>query len=229
MDKRAFDEYIDSLINKYKFPCQAKITKVYTDEGKYYLDCKELDFNGDETDILFPKVEIPKLWGGEKTAVLCIPSADSIASIGFFNGNIHLPFVINIMGSSFDTEHKENEFIVIFDKTELKIKDKVVSVKIGDDTSFIIEDKKITQGMGASSTVIHDVNGIQLGGSSANEKAVLGDSLKTAFTTLLIALQTHTHDVPQIPSGTTTSAPSSGLASLQNPCDNALSNFAKLK
>lgn len=229
MNLNLFKLFIKKEILQYKFPVKAKITKVYTEKDKYFIDCKELDFNDNELDVIYPKVEIPKIWGGDKTAILCLPSVDTIVSVGFYNGNIHHPFILNIMDNGFDIEHNENELIIVIDTTEFRIKEKTISIKIGETTEYIIEENKVTQKMGVNSEIIHDDSSFKIGGEGATESIVKGDTVKAAFAILLGLIQGHTHEFIQAPSGTGTTLVSSALGGAQNPFDNALSDYGKVK
>jgi hypothetical protein len=145
MTKEKFYEDIRKHIaNIYSFPTKAKVTKIYTDKKKYYVDVKEIKIDGSVSDVILPKVELPKMWGAEKAGVFCMPSKDSIVRVNFEKGNKNFPYVESVLGSDFDVEHAEKTFILVYDTTVLKIEDKKITVKIGDDTSVIIEDKKLT-------------------------------------------------------------------------------------
>lgn len=232
MTVKDFRMWIARIIAQYSFPVKAKVSKVYAESGKYYLDCKELDLTDAETDVIIPKVPIAKVWGGAKCGVFAMPEVDSIVIVGFLRGNKHFPYIDRIMGTDHDIEHPEKEIIVVYDTTELRLKDKKIVARIDDDTELLIEDKKITAKTGNNSTVLQTENNFKIGGDNATESLVLGDTLKTAFETLMTALKTHTHTVSTSGSATAqsgTAAPSAGLASQTNPLTNALSTYGKVK
>lgn len=66
---------------------------------------------------------------------------------------------------------------------------------------------------------------IKLGGAGAIEEIVKGTTFKTQLEILLTQIKTHTHDVPQSPTGSQVALPSTGLAAAQNPAEGALSNL----
>ncbi|MBN2544591.1 MAG: hypothetical protein JXB50_02260 [Spirochaetes bacterium] len=126
--------YIDSI---YSFPTEAKVIKIYTEKGKYYLDAKELNLDGSESPVIYPKVEIPKIWGSVNGGIFCIPSKDAIVRINFKKGNKNHPYVESVLGSSFDLEHKENEFILINNTQKIHIKDNYILIQA--DNNFAVE------------------------------------------------------------------------------------------
>lgn len=169
MTKAEFYEDIRAHIaNIYSFPTEAKVIKVYTDKGKYYLDAKELDLDGSEAKVIYPKIEIPKIWGAKEGGLFCLPSKGSIVRINFKKGNKNFPYVESILGSDFDLEHKENEFILINKKQKLYFKENYVLLKAAD--NFLIELDKIVSGSEKISVIFNE--NIKLTASSTGWKLV---------------------------------------------------------
>ncbi len=125
-----FEKYIDKLVKRYAFPIKGKVIKSYTSKGHYYVDVRKMNLNESESEIIFPKVEVPKLWGVKEGGIFCIPEKGSIVAVGFYEGNINFPFVTAVMGSAFDTEHPVNQLVIKFKDTEVKIGDKI-NIKTG--------------------------------------------------------------------------------------------------
>lgn len=166
MTKEEFYEDIRSHIaNNYCFPVKAKVTKAYTEKKKYFVDCKELNLDGSESDVIYPKVEVPKFWGNEKGGIFCIPAKDSIVRINFERGNKNFPYVESVLGSSFDIEHKENELLILNDKQKIHLKKNYTLIKTDD--NFLIELDKENQKI----NIVFNEN-IKFEGSSTGWKMV---------------------------------------------------------
>ena len=168
MTKEKFYEDIRKHIaNIYSFPVKAKVIKSYTDKNKYFVDVKALDLDGSETKTIYPKCEVPKIFGTANGGIFCVPAKDSIVRINFEQGNKNYPYVESVLGSTFDIEHKENEFIFVNDKQKLYFKNGYALLKCDD--NFLIELDKTNQKI----NIVFD-NNIKIEGSTSGWK------LKTA-------------------------------------------------
>lgn len=126
--------YLDTI---YKFPTEAKVIKVYTAKKQYYVDVKELNLDGSESDVILTKVELPKLWGVALGGLFCIPSKDTIVRVNFKKGNKNFPYVESVLGSDFSQEHLENELTLINDKIKVYIKPGYILHQVDD--NFMVE------------------------------------------------------------------------------------------
>lgn len=218
INKKKFDGYLKRFLELYALPVKAKVTKSYTESGKYFIDCKKMDCNDAVTEVIYPKVPVPKLLGLDKGGLFCIPCVESIVNIGFYEGDINRPFVMSVLGSGHDIEHQENIITIKYNETEI-----------------IIKDGKITQRIGNDSTISQSDNNFLIGGDKTTDYVIKGDTLKIELEKIRILL-----DVLQKTFSGWTPVPEDGGAALKAAVTgfinlplpdytNILSKYAKVK
>ncbi|HCL55763.1 MAG TPA: hypothetical protein DHW82_01970 [Spirochaetia bacterium] len=186
MNLSDFESYIEAIVKRFQAPVRAKVIKTYTESGKYYIDCKKINLDGSDGKTIYPKVAIPKLWGGEKAGIFAMPSKNTEVSIGFYEGNIHFPYIINIMGSKHDTAHNEDTLIIALDQAEIRVEKEKVSVKYKD-SEITIKDKLTVKSKEGDlkaliTKLVEKIIAIKTAGSPANH--VLDPSTITEFNTI---------------------------------------------
>ncbi len=89
-----FEKGIKNMLN-YAFPVKGKVIKSYVEGKDFYANCKKINLDDSESTIIIPKVKVPKIWGEL--------SPGAFVNIGFYEGDIHFPFVMSVEGVSFST------------------------------------------------------------------------------------------------------------------------------
>ncbi|MEM4711169.1 MAG: hypothetical protein QXL18_04430 [Candidatus Woesearchaeota archaeon] len=86
------EEFKNAIINitGFAFPCKGKVIKSYIENNSFYVDCKKINLDDSESDIVIPKIKVPKIWGKLQNG--------DVVNINFYEGNINYPFVSNVEG-----------------------------------------------------------------------------------------------------------------------------------
>ncbi len=90
-------------------PVLAKIDKSLTD---YTCDCVELTSDGQETDTIYTRVQIPKLLASKDGGIYLTPSKGTTVLINFLNGDRNLPVISAIMGGQSSHSGIENKLLI---------------------------------------------------------------------------------------------------------------------
>ncbi len=93
MEKSGFELYIRKIIENYAFPVQAKVIKGWKEGKEFLCNCKEIDLSGAETEIIIPRVKVPKIWGELKSG--------AIVNVAFLYGNKNYPVIMSVEGIDF--------------------------------------------------------------------------------------------------------------------------------
>jgi len=89
MTIKQFEKAIKSL-NGYTFPVKGKVIKSFTEKNSFYCDCVKMNLDDSDSNLIIPKVKVPKIWGKL--------SPGDLVNISFYEGNIHFPFVSSVEG-----------------------------------------------------------------------------------------------------------------------------------
>lgn len=114
---------IRKIISENSFPVLAKVDRV--DTKNYICDCIELSNTGGETNTIYTRVAIPKLWGTEQGGIWMAPSKGSVVLLNFLNGDRNYPVIAAVMGSAQKETAPEDTFIVKLGNTELRLDDNI--------------------------------------------------------------------------------------------------------
>lgn len=120
-------------------PIMAKIDRHSPDS--YTCDCIELTNDGQETDTIYTRVEIPKLLASKDGGIFFTPNKGTIVLINFLNGDRNYPIISAVMGTETSYNAKENTMTMMHKDTEIALGD-VVTIKAG--TSEIVINKSGT-------------------------------------------------------------------------------------
>lgn len=122
MNIDSFNRYLKQWLNRnYAFPTKGKVTKSYT-SGGYWIDCQKVMADGSLSDVIIPKVEVPRIWGTPQGGIFCLPAVDSIVNVGFYDGDINRPFVLSVVGSEALPQYQINELLIVNGGAEIAIK-----------------------------------------------------------------------------------------------------------
>jgi hypothetical protein len=215
------ENLLNKLFPKRMSPKLAVVNKVYTnaDKGTYCCDV-EIVRTGDleRTGKSYKEVPISPIWAGkDKRGLYCTLQKDIIVIINFIDWDEAHPYVDGIWSDQYETfEHPENEFLIIAQSIEFRMKeqDKKIIMKVGDDSEMYI-----------------DLESFMIGGNGATDYLIKGDTFKQALENVLKLLKNHTHLIDGIMTGqgSVTSSTSQSLQAITNPCNDALSSYAKVK
>lgn len=114
---------IRNIVSENAFPVLAKVDRI--DTSNYTCDCMELSNTGEETQTIYTRVAIPKLWGTAQGGVWMSPSKGAVVLLNFLNGDRNYPVIAAVMGSSEKETALEDTLLIKIGQTELRIADKI--------------------------------------------------------------------------------------------------------
>ncbi|MGL4562248.1 MAG: hypothetical protein ACRCVW_00115 [Brevinema sp.] len=190
------NKLIRQKIAQKAFPVLATISKIYSSKNEYFVDCKELSNEKEETKTIYTRVPLPKYWGTKNGGIWMTPSVGSTGLISFLNGDKNFPIITNILESGHEENHKENSLLIKIGDISLTIDDSQIILK-SQDKELIVSDK-ITINSGQSEINLSDKIAI-----------------KNNFTTLKSILEAITDDLPQV-TCPVSGAPSSVMPSINS-------------
>lgn len=138
---------IRNIVSENAFPVLAKVDRI--DTKNYVCDCIELSNTGEETNTIYTRVAIPKLWGTAQGGIWMAPSKGTVVLLNFLNGDRNYPVIAAVMGSSAKETAPEDTFIVKVGSTELRLDD---NIKISAGTTEISLNNNRTIGIKNSAT-----------------------------------------------------------------------------
>lgn len=140
--RRAVELAQPNLRKYLRLPRKGRIVKAYRADGTYYADVQVLTNDGspDPDEPMYPKLDIPVIWGGANRGVVCPPQAGTPCVVGYYDGDPNFPFVQDIRWAT-TPEAELEEFVIQLDKqTHLKI-DKLGNICLTADASGASGDK----------------------------------------------------------------------------------------
>lgn len=138
---------IRNIVSENAFPVLAKVDRL--DTKNYVCDCIELSNTGEETNTIYTRVAIPKLWGASQGGIWMAPSKGAVVLLNFLNGDRNYPVIAAVMGSSAKENAPEDTLIVKAGNTELRLDD---NIKISAGTTEISLNNNRTIGIKNSAT-----------------------------------------------------------------------------
>lgn len=131
--RRAIELAQPNLRKYVRMPRKGRIVKAYKVEGTYYADVQPLTNDGspDPDEPMYPKLDLPVIWGGSDRGVVCPPRAGTPCVVGYYDGDPNFPFIQDIRWSE-PPETELEEFVIHLDKkVELRIdKNRNVNIKV---------------------------------------------------------------------------------------------------
>lgn len=121
--RRAIELAQPNLRKYVRMPRKGVIVTAYKADGTYTADVQPLTNDGspDPDEPMYPKLDIPVIWGGPARGVVCPPAAGTPCVIGYYDGDPNFPFIQDIRWSQTPDAELE-EFVIQLDKqTHLKI------------------------------------------------------------------------------------------------------------
>lgn len=104
-------------------PRLAKV--ISTDSQEYYCDCVSLDQNGNDSQEIYTRVLIPKLWGTTQGGIFAFPEKGTVVLINFINGDKNLPVISAVIGSNHKETINQNSLIIQNNNAKIKLDEKV--------------------------------------------------------------------------------------------------------
>ncbi|MGL4393995.1 MAG: hypothetical protein ACRCS8_02075 [Brevinema sp.] len=151
------ENLIRQRINQKAFPVLAKITKIYTDKDKYYIDCKELNYEGEETSTMLTRVPLPKFWGTMKGGIWMTPSTGATVLVSFLGGDKNFPIVSSVMGSTHEEIHPENTLLIKIGETSLEINDGSILIKSKDQELNLSDKISLANNLTTLKSILEDM------------------------------------------------------------------------
>lgn len=121
--RRAVELAQPNLRKYLRMPRKGMIMTAYKADGTYYADVQPLTNDGspDPDEPMYPKLDIPVIWGGPARGVVCPPAAGTPCVIGYYDGDPNFPFIQDIRWSQ-TPEADLDEFVIQLNpQTQLKI------------------------------------------------------------------------------------------------------------
>jgi len=112
-----------NLRKYFRLPRKGQIVTAYKSDGTYYADVQPLTNDGspDPDEPMYPKLDLPVIWGGANRGVVCPPKAGTPCVIGYYDGDPNFPFIQDLRWTA-TPEAELEEFVIQLDKqTHLKI------------------------------------------------------------------------------------------------------------
>ncbi len=102
----------------FRLPRKGKIVAAYKSNGTYYADVQVLTNDGspDGDEPMYPKLDLPVIWGGPGRGVVCPPKAGTPCVVGYYDGDPNFPFIQDIRWSQ-TPEAELEEFVIQLNKT----------------------------------------------------------------------------------------------------------------
>lgn len=137
---------IRNIVSENAFPVLAKVDRV--DTKNYACDCIELSNTGEETNTIYARIAIPKLWGTSQGGIWMSPSKGAVVLLNFLNGDRNYPVIAAVMGSSAKESAPEDTLLIKIGTTEIRLDD---NIKISAGTTEISLNNNRTIGIKNSS------------------------------------------------------------------------------
>lgn len=105
-----------------RLPRKGVIVTAYKSDGTYFADVQPLTNDGsvDADEPMYPKLDLPVIWGGPSRGVVCPPKTGTPCVIGYYDGDPNFPFIQDIRWAA-SPEAELEEFVIQLDKqTHLK-------------------------------------------------------------------------------------------------------------
>ncbi len=121
--RRAVELAQPNLRKYIRMPRKGLVVAAYKSDGAYYADVQPLTNDGspDPDEPMYPKLDIPVIWGGPVRGVVCPPAAGAPCVIGYYDGDPNFPFIQDIRQSQAPEADLE-EFVIQLDpQTQLRI------------------------------------------------------------------------------------------------------------
>ncbi len=162
--KKIIERIKPDITSYVKQPIRGKVVAVQPDT--YTCDVQPED----ETHPVIPAVEILTVWATPTTRLLALPQVDSIAIVGFLNGDPTKPFIQGFISES----GFENQFLIESETSRIFLDDDG-TVTVESDAEVIVTSPKAT------------VNSSEIFlGESASEQVIKGNIFQSLF-------NAHTH------------------------------------
>jgi hypothetical protein len=121
--RRAIELAQPNLRKYFRMPRKGKIVTAYRSDGTYYADVQVLTNDGspDPDEPMYPKLDLPVIWGGPARGVVCPPAAGTPCVVGYYDGDPNFPFIQDIRWQQ-TPEAELDEFVIqLNETTQLKI------------------------------------------------------------------------------------------------------------
>lgn len=121
--RRAIELAQPNLRKYFRMPRKGKIIKAYKSDGTYYADVQVLTNDGspDADEPMYPKLDLPVIWGGPARGVVCPPKAGTPCVVGYYDGDPNFPFIQDIRWTTTPEAELEEFVIQLNPQTQLKI------------------------------------------------------------------------------------------------------------
>jgi len=121
--RRAIELAQPNLRKYVRMPRKGRIVTAYRSDGTYYADVQPLTNDGsvDADEPMYPKLDLPVIWGGANRGVVCPPAAGTPCVIGYYDGDPDFPFIQDIRWSQTPETDLEEFVIQLNPTTQFKI------------------------------------------------------------------------------------------------------------
>ncbi len=121
--RRAVELAQPNLRKYVRMPRKGRIVTAYKADGTYYADVQPLTNDGspDPNEPMYPKLDLPVIWGGGGRGVVCPPAAGTPCVIGYYDGDPCFPFIQDIRWQQTPEADLEEFVIQLNPTTQFKI------------------------------------------------------------------------------------------------------------
>ncbi len=121
--RRAVELAQPNLRKYVRMPRKGSIVKAYKSDGTYYADVQVMTNDGspDPDEPVYPKLDLPVIWGGPARGVVCPPAAGTPCVVGYYDGDPNFPFIESIRWQQTPEAELEEFVIQLNAETQFRI------------------------------------------------------------------------------------------------------------
>jgi len=107
---RHLEKLVREMISEKAYPVLAKVDRLSPDS--YTCDCVELSNLGEETKIIYTRVQIPRLIASKNGGIFLTPNKGTVVLLNFLNGDKNYPIISAMIGGDKKPNSPEDKLII---------------------------------------------------------------------------------------------------------------------